>query len=344
MTRRRKRSLKILVLFEVHEPPAGDVEYRRRMREEEDWFTEGHVVTTLEENGHEVHLGPLHKNPREILDHLDRVAPDLVWNFVETFHGQRHYESNVAAILELCKVPYTGCDYRALMMCQDKALSKKILKHHRIPVPPFVVSRRSQPLKKLSKTIFPVMVKPLAEEGSVGIARDSFAEDEKQALARAAYLHERLAQDVIIEQYIEGREIYMAVLGNSRLEVFPPREIRFSKVPEGEPRFASYKAKWDPGYRERWGIHNDFAGDLPDSTLGALRNVAKRTFRMLQMRGYGRIDMRLTPDGRLFVMEANPNPEIAMYEDYAEAAARGGYAYNALIERIVDLALRVEFP
>lgn len=344
MTRRRSKKLEILVLFEVHEPPAGDEEYLRRMREEEDWFTEGHVVTTLGENGHKVHLGPIHKNPREILDHLDRVRPDLVWNFVETFHGQRHYESNVAAILELCKVPYTGCGYRALLLCQDKALSKKILKHHRIPVPPFVVSRRSQPLKKLSKTIFPVMVKPLAEEGSVGIARDSFAEDEKQALARAAYLHERLRQDVIIEQYIEGREIYMAVLGNARLAVFPPREIRFSNVPEGEPRFASYKAKWDQGYRERWGIHNDFAEDLPETTLAALRNVAKRTFRVLQMRGYGRIDMRMTADGRLFVMEANPNPEIAMYEDYAEAAARAGYPYNALIQRIVDLARRVEFP
>ena len=344
MTRRGRRKLKILVIFEVHEAVQPDEEYERWMTEKEDWLTEGHVVSTLRENGHEVHLGPIREHPRELLAHLDRVGPDLVWNFVETFHGSRYYESNLAGILELCKVPYTGCGYRALMICQDKALSKKILKHHRIPVPPFAVSQRSNPLRKLTGPAFPVIVKPLAEEGSVGIARDSFAETEEQALARAAFLHERLGQDVIIERFIAGREIYAAVLGNDRLTVFPPRELVFSEVPEGEPRYASYKAKWDPDYRKRWGIDNVDAKDLPDGVSSAIVTVAKRVYRLLQMRGFGRIDLRLTSEGKLFVIEANPNPEIAMYEDYSEAAKRGGYAYNVLIERIVDLALRVKFP
>ncbi len=344
MKRKRRKPVRVLVIFEVHEPPQPDDVYRKRMEEEEDWYTEGHVTLALEENGHEVHLGPLHEHPRELLDHVDRVKPDLVWNFVETFHGHRHYESNIAGILELLKVPYTGCGYRALLICQDKALSKKILKHHRIPVPPFVVSRRAQPLKKLTKTAFPVIVKPLAEEGSVGISRDSFAEDEAQALARAEFLHKRMGRDAIIEQFIVGRELYVGVLGNDRLSVFPPREIKFSKVPEGEPRYASYKAKWDPDYRERWGIFNTFADELDEKTLRDIRNIAKRTYKVLQMRGYGRIDLRLSPEGKLFVMEANPNPEVAMYEDFAEGAARGGFEYNDLIERIVDLALRVEFP
>jgi D-alanine-D-alanine ligase len=345
VTRRsRAKRLRILVLFEVHEPPSGDEEYERRMTEEEDWLTEGHVVATLRENGHEVHFGPLHEHPRELLAHLDRVTPDLVWNFVETFHGSRYYESNVAGILELCKVPYTGCGFRALMICQDKALSKKILKHHRVAVPPFVVSRRAQPLRKLKNAVYPLIVKPLAEEGSVGIAKDSFAENEEQALSRAAFLHERFRQDVIIERYIEGRELYAAVLGNERVKVFPPRELVFTKVPEGEPRYASYKAKWDPDYRQRWGIDNVFAEDLSEPALREIVAVAKRVYRQLQMRGFGRIDMRLTPEGKLFVVEANPNPEIAMYEDYSEAAARGGFAYNDLIERIVELALKVKFP
>jgi len=336
---KQKDRLRILVLFEVHDPPAPDEEYERRMREESDWRTEGHVVAALKALGHEVHLGAIYKNPREVIDLVERIQPDLVWNFVQTFHGTRHFESHIAGVLELCRVPYTGCGHRALMLCQDKALSKEILKHHRVAVAPFVVSRRSQPTKKLKGAIFPVMVKPLAEEGSVGISRDSFAETEEQALARAHFLHERLKQDVIIERYVSGREIYVGVLGNDRLKVLPARELKFSKVPEGEPKFASFKAKWDEGYRERWGIHSTFPDDLTDSVQRSIATVAKRVFRALQMRGFGRIDLRLTEEGKLVVVEANPNPEIAQGEDIAEAAARVGLPYNDLIERIVALGL-----
>jgi len=340
MTRPKNRDrLRILILFEVLEPPAPDEEYERRMREEADWRTEGHVVAALKALGHEVHLGAIYKNPRDVLDLVERINPDLVWNFVQTFHGTRYFETHIAGVLELCKVPYTGCGHRALMLCQDKALSKEILKHHRVPVPPFVVSRRSQPIKRLGKAIFPVMVKPLAEEGSVGISRDSFAETEEQALARAHFLHERLKQDVIIEQYVSGREIYVGVLGNDRLKVLPPRELKFSKVPEGEPKFASFKAKWDEGYRERWGISSTFPDDLSEPLGRSIVMVAKRVFRALQMCGFGRIDLRLTEEGKLVVVEANPNPEIAQGEDIAEAAAKVGLAYNDLIDRIVTLGL-----
>jgi len=336
---KHKERLRILVLFEVNDPPAPDEEYERRMREESDWRTEGHVVTALKALGHEVHLGAIYKNPRDVIDLVERIQPDLVWNFVQTFHGTRHFESHIAGVLELCRVPYTGCGHRALMLCQDKALSKEILKHHRVPVAPFVVSRRTQPLKKLSRAIFPVMVKPLAEEGSVGISRDSFAETEEQALARIHFLHGRLKQDVIIERYVWGREIYVGVIGNHRLKVLPPRELKFSKVPEGEPKFASFKAKWDEGYRERWGIFSGFPDDLSESLQRSLATVAKRVFRALQMRGFGRIDLRLTEEGKLVVVEANPNPEIAQGEDIAEAAAKVGIPYNDLIERLVILGL-----
>jgi len=336
---KHKERLRILVLFEVNDPPAPDEEYERRMREESDWRTEGHVVTALKALGHEVHLGAIYKNPRDVIDLVERIQPDLVWNFVQTFHGTRHFESHIAGVLELCRVPYTGCGHRALMLCQDKALSKEILKHHRVPVAPFLVSRRTQPLKKLSRAIFPVMVKPLAEEGSVGISRDSFAETEEQALARIHFLHGRLKQDVIVERYVWGREIYVGVLGNDRLKVLPPRELKFSKVPEGEPKFASFKAKWDEGYRERWGIFSAFPDDLSESLQRSIATVAKRVFRALQMHGFGRIDLRLTEEGKLVVVEANPNPEIAQGEDIAEAAAKAGLPYNDLIERIVVLGL-----
>ena len=338
------KTLKVLLMFEVNGPPGTDEEFVKLMETDDDWFSEGHVRATLMENGHEVHLGPIYKEAREVIDLVDRVKPDVVWNCVETFHGRRYYESNVAAILELLKMPYTGCGYRCLMICQVKALSKKILKHHRVNVPAFVTSHKNQPLRKIRSVEFPVIVKLLAEEGSVGITKDSFAENEEQALKRAAFLHERFDQDVIVEQFIAGRELYVGVMGHKRLSVFPPREMRFSKVPEGEPKYATWTAKWDPDYRERWGIHNTYADDLSEETLREIGRVSRRIFRVLKMRGFGRIDMRLTDEGKLWIVEANPNPEIAMYEDFAEGARKFGISYNDLIERILRMALRVTFP
>ncbi len=340
----KKKKLLILLLFEVNDPPQSDEVYEGYMKTEEDWFTEGHVVATLRENGHEVRLGPIYEHPREVIDHVENVRPDLVWNSVETFRGHRYYESNVAGILELLRVPYTGCGHRSLLLCQDKALSKEILKHHRVHVPRFVVSRLRRPLRKVPASLLPVLVKPLAEEGSVGIVRDSFAETEAQALKRIEFLHERFHQDVIVEQYIEGREIYVGILGDARLTVLPPRELRFSKVPEGEPKYASFKAKWDTDYRERWGIYNTFAEELSEQVDRRIRAVSKRTFRSLQMRGYGRIDIRLTDEGKVYVVEANPNPQIAMYEDYSESARKAGISYNELIEQITRMGLRVRLP
>ncbi|MCZ6788149.1 MAG: ATP-grasp domain-containing protein [Planctomycetota bacterium] len=339
-----KKRLRVLLMFEVNEPPARDAEYERLMETDETWFTEGHVLATLRENGHEVHLGAIYQHPREVIDLVERIEPDLVWNCVETFHGQRYYESNIAGVLELLKVPYTGCDHRSLMICQDKALSKKILKHHRVGVPPFVVSRKNKPIRKLDPAILPALVKPLAEDGSVGISKDSFAETEEQALKRAAFLHGSLTQDAIIEQYIEGRELYVGVLGDSRLKVLPPRELRFSNVPEGEPKYASFQAKWSPEYRARWGIFNTFADNLEADVLRRIDRIARRVFRVLQMSSFGRIDMRLNDDGKLYVMEANPNPEIAMYEDFAESARRAGISYNDLIERVARMGLAAKVP
>jgi D-alanine-D-alanine ligase len=334
-----EKALRILLLFEGRETPLPGGEYEQLMKSGEDLRTEGDVVAALRELGHEVHLGPIREHPREILAHVDLVKPDLVWNLVEAFRGQRSFESHVVGLLELLGVPHTGCGQRSLMICKDKALSKKILRHHRVPVPPFVVSHRTQPLRKLGRSIFPVLVKPLAEEGSVGIVRDSFAENEEQAVRRIAFLHERLKTDVIVEHYVEGREIYAGVLGDSRLKALPLRELQFTKVPDGEPRFASFKAKWDDGYRERWGILNAFAEGLPEKIAPTAANLARRIFRLLQMRGYGRIDMRLASDGQLYVVEANPNPDIGKSEDFAEAAAKAGIAYKDLIQRITRMSL-----
>ncbi len=336
-----KRHLRVLLLFESNGPPEPDQRYEEYMRTEPLWKTEGDVLSALRENGHEVFFGPLREHPRELIDHIDRTKPDLVWNSLESFRNQRVFESNVVGLLELLGVSYTGCDSRCLMLCQDKALSKKILRHHRVLVPPFVVSPRQRPLRKIGRSIFPALVKPLDEEGSVGIARDSFVENEAAALKRVEFLHERLHKDVIVEQYIEGTEIYSSVVGDRRVSVLPPRQLRFDKVPDGEPRIASYHAKWNDEYRERWGISGAFCDDLPAPVIRAIAAATKRSYLALGMRGYGRIDMRLTPENRLYVVEANPNPQIAREEDLAESAGRAGIDYLRLIERITRIGMRM---
>jgi D-alanine-D-alanine ligase len=333
----RKKKLRVLLAFDVEGDASSDEAYEHLMATAEDWSTEGHVLATLRENGHEVGLGPIVQHPRELLDRIDAFKPDVVWNSIETLRSNRYFESHLVALLELVRVPFTGAGLVGMVLCKDKALSKKILKHHRIPVPPFVVSQRNRPLRRLD-TAFPAFVKPLASDGSMGIARDSFAQTEEHALKRVSFLHESLDQEVIVEEYIAGRELYVGVLGNRRPQILPVRELKFANVPDGEPTYASYKAKWDDEYRERWGIQSVFAEDLPEKTAAEVARIARRTYGLLQMRGYGRIDMRLRPDGKLFVMEANPNPEIAKHEDFSEAAARAGLDYNALIERIVRMA------
>lgn len=338
---RRRGPFKVLLLFGVREspgPPERHVEYEEAMLTDENWFTEGHVLEALRGAGHEVVLGPLHRDIRELLELVERVKPDVVWNACEIFQEHRHYEAHVAAVLELLKVPYTGCGFHALLLCKDKALSKKILKHHRVAVPQFAVSRAERPLSRLAQGLLPAFVKPLAAEGSEGISKDSFAETEAKALDRVRFLHESMRTDVIIERFIPGREIYVGVLGTSRLKVLPPREMRFKNVPEGEPTYATYSTKWNAEYRERWGIENVFVKDFDDAMLRAIGRTCRRAYQALEMSGYGRIDLRLTEDGRLIVVEANPNPAIARDEDFAESAARAGIPYEELIARILRQA------
>ena len=335
--------LRVLMLFGVREapgPPERHVEYEEAMRTDENWLTEGHVLEALRHAGHEVTLGPIHRDVREILELIERAKPDVVWNACEIFQEQRHYEVHVAAMLELLGVPYTGCGFEALLLCKDKALSKKILKHHHVGVPQFVVSRAGKPIRKLAPGLLPAFVKPLASEGSEGISKDSFADTEDKALDRVRFLHESMKTDVIVERFIPGRELYVGVLGNDRLRIFPPRELRFANVPEGEPTYATYSTKWNREYRERWGIENAFAEGLDDAMLRAIKLTCRRAYRALRMRGYGRLDLRLAEDGRILVMEANPNPEIASGEDFAESAAKAGIPYEELITRILRLAMR----
>lgn len=331
--------MKILLLFDLSIPLRTD-QYAEYLKTE-DWASEAHILSTLKKLGHEaVPLG-IYDDLDPLLTEMKTNRPDLVFNLSEAFRGDRHYEPHIASLLELLDVPYTGATAQALKICKDKGLAKKILTYHRIKVPHFLLSRKAFPVRSLTGLKFPVFIKPLNLEASEGISQLSFAESERDALERVRYLHDRFETDVIIEEYITGRELYVGVLGNERLSSLPPRELFFGEVPDGEPKFASFKAKWDDDYRKKWGIRTATA-NLSEETQTALEAMCKKIYRVLGLGGYGRIDLRLTDAGELFCIEANPNPSIEKEGDFARAAIKSGMSYEELIQKIINLAFAPE--
>lgn len=350
--------MRILVLFDVHRPIAeGQTFTERSLRTEEAKPTEADVLACLRTLQHDVETLAVYDDAKSVFERVEAFKPDIVFNLCETFFSDRAHEPNIPALLQLMKVPYTGAGPDALMLCKDKALAKTLLAFHRIRVARFVVSRRERPLRRLRRFSYPAFVKPIGEEASDGIALASLAKTEDEVLERARFLHDRFETDALIEEYVEGRELYLGVLGNKRLTVFPPREIFFGEPADGQgtasdaspialalakdgPRFATAKAKWDDAYRKKWGIRNGPAGPLPPGLEKKLAELARRVCRILHVRGLGRIDARLTPRGDVVVIEANPNPSLAKEDDFAQAAMQVGITYEALIQKVLENALK----
>src|SRR5258708_10832383 len=331
--------MKILIVFDVARPAEPDENFTVRSLKEEDKPTEADVLCCLKRLGHDVETLAVYDNVTSIVEKLKSYAPDVVFNLSESFYHDRAHEPNIPALLELMKVRYTGSGPDALLLCKDKALAKKVLASHRVHSPNFVVSNHAHPLRHLARFNYPAFVKPVGEESSDGISKASFARDEAEALERIRYIHQKFSCDVLIEEYIDGRELYLGVLGNHRLTVFPPREIFFEQVPEDTPKFATYHAKWNEKYRQKCGIANGPAKPLPDRMPLQLAQLAKKVYRLLKIRGFGRIDVRLSPKGDIFVIEANPNPSLAEDEDFAQAALNAGVTYDALVQEILNAAL-----
>jgi D-alanine-D-alanine ligase len=331
--------VKVLVLFDLARPPAeGETFSPKELREKEGKATEADVLTCLGKLGHEVETLPVFSDVASIVEKIKTYAPDVVFNLTESFHSNRAHEPNIPALLELMRVRYTGAKPDGIILCKDKAVAKKVLHYHRLRVPHFVISTETRPLKGLRRFVFPAFVKPVAEESSDGIARASFAKSEEEALERARFIHEKFHCDALIEEYIEGRELYLSVLGYKKLTVLPPREIFFEQMPDDEPKFATFKAKWDEAYRKKWGIKNGPARELPTALTEKLARIARKVYRVLKIRGLGRIDVRLTPAGEIVIIEANPNPSLAEDEDFAQSALAAGIEYDALIQKLLDAA------
>jgi D-alanine-D-alanine ligase len=331
--------VKILILFDLGYRLHPDESLSPERLKQEQRPTEADVMESLLRLGHSVETLAVFDNVTHIVEKLQTCLPDVVFNLSESFHHDRAHEPNIPALLELMKVRYTGSGPDALLLCKDKAITKKILAYHHVRVPGFVVSHRLSPLRRLKRFKFPAFVKPRSEESSDGISKASFARDEGEAIERAQFIHQKFDCDALIEEYIEGRELYVSVLGNRRLTVFPPREVFFDNMPADIPRFATYHAKWNDTYRKKWGITNGGARELPAEVEGDLRKITRNAYGWLKIRGCGRVDFRLTPQGELFVIEVNPNPALSQDEDFAQSASAAGMDYDSLVTAILSLAI-----
>jgi D-alanine-D-alanine ligase len=227
------------------------------------------------------------------------------------------------------------------MLARDKALSKKLLAYHRIPVPDFTVVRHGRKPALQKKMHFPLIVKSLFFEASAGISQASVVEDEEQLARRVQFIHDTLGTAAIVEQFIDGRELYVGVLGNERLEVLPVWEMSFAQMQGNRWRIATERVKWNTQYQKKNGIMTN-AAKLEDAAVTHIQRIAKRAYRALDLNGYARVDLRMDDDGRAYVLEANPNPNLAYGEDFAESAEVNGVSYEKLLERIITLGLRWE--
>jgi D-alanine-D-alanine ligase len=301
--------------------------------------TEYDVLTCLRQIGHNVRpvgiktdLGVLH----EALNHF---SPHVCFNLIEDFDGVPTLDQHVVSYLELLRQPYTGSNPRGLTIARDKALTKKILAYHGVAVPRFEVFPLGRAVRRPETLDFPLLVKSLTQEGSEGIAQASVVYNDQQLADRVSFVHEKLRTDAIAEQYIEGRELYIGVLGNRRLQTLPVWELCLDSLPEDVPRIATSRIKWDLAYQRKYNIASRQAADLPDGAATYLSDLAKRIYRLLDITGYARLDLRLTGEGEAYLIEANPNPQIARNEDFADSAAAAGLSYEALLQKLLSLGL-----
>ncbi|MEQ1859658.1 MAG: hypothetical protein ABMA13_06965 [Chthoniobacteraceae bacterium] len=334
-----KKKLKILALFDAIRATTLDQDLSAELKTE-DWKTEANVLAALGALGHTVDHLAIFDDLDLLRQKLTSFAPDVVFNLADQFKNNRAFDTAIASFMEMHGVRYTGCGPTGLTLCKHKGISKKILGYHRIHVPDFVIIARGARIARPKRLKFPILVKPLKEEASLGISQASFVETDDQFRERVAFIHEKYAGDVIAEEYIEGRELYVSVMGNLQLRVLPIRELVFREVPPDEPKIATYRAKWDEEYRKKWGLQNQFAEGLDPALVAGIERTCKRIYRLLTIDGYARIDLRLNAAGEVYFIEANPNPILAEDEDFAQSAARAGLAYPQLIERIIRLGLK----
>ena len=329
------RKLQITVLVDATEITSNDPNFEGHPKVP---TTEHYVIGALRNLGYEVSVFGAVADIGKIVETLTEQKPDLVFNLTESFEGDRRMDKNIAALIEMSGIPFTGTGVAGLMLCRDKRLCKELLSLHKIRVPRFFSLPQGRKVPVAKTVCYPLVVKPALEDSSEGISNASLVSNVEELEERTRYMHERWEQPAIAEEYIEGRELYVSILGNKRLSVLPPRECSFESDDGAGPQLATYRVKWNEQYRKKWNIKFGFA-ELDQATVKNIGHVCKKVYRVLQLRDYARIDLRLTHDNKVVILEANPNPDLGYGDEVAEAAGYSGMAYNELIDRIIHLAM-----
>lgn len=335
------KKLRVLVLMHEDLVPPDTLEGYTD-REIVEWKTEFDVVSTLREMGHEVRPLGVYDDLGVIGNVLDSWEPHITFNLLEEFHGHSLFDYHVASYLELKKQHYTGCNPRGLMLAHDKALSKKLLIFHRINAPKFIVIPIGKNPKLPMRLRYPMFVKSLYEDGSYGISQASVVYNEDKFRERVNYLHDNLGTPVIAEEYIEGRELYVSVIGNTRLQTYPIIELKFGDVSDDILKIATSRVKWNWEYQKKHDIKIVVAKGLSKALRDKIATLSKRIYRVLGMSGYARIDLRLTDDGEIYVLEANANPDIGYGDELSTATEASGIEYEELLQRIINLGIKYE--
>ncbi len=337
-----REKLKVAVLYDSwEEDPAPPVtpekavkpKGRRKKKEKHD---REEIFEALGKLGHEPVYQVVDGRDQSLIA-LARAEADLFFNLTESYAGDDTKDMNLAAYLDLLDKPYTGAGPHALYLAQDKALAKKIFAFHGIRTPFFATSYKGK-LDHSHDIAFPLIVKPTSEDGSIGIDSGSVVGSVKELMERIHYIHEEFDAPALIEEYIEGREIYAAVLGNENAEVLPMIELDLSRLPEGTPKIAGKEVKWETDTEAYRVTKSAPAEGLDEGTVERLSATALAVYQALKLRDYGRIDMRLTREGEVYVIEANPNPWLASGAEFFMAARKAGRTYTQMIGEIVDLA------
>jgi D-alanine-D-alanine ligase len=333
------RKLRALVVVHASLVPPETLEGHTE-KEIEEWRTEYDVTSTLRASGHDVRCLGVLDSLTEMRSSIADWKPDIVFNLLEEFNGIVTYDQHVVAFLELMRQPYTGCNPRGLLLSRHKPLCKQLLAFHRIPTPQFAVFRRGAGGIHIPRKLrFPLFVKSTVEDASLGIAQASVVEDAARLKERIQFVHEQVGSDALVEEYIEGRELYVGVLGNERLTRLPVWEMVFGSMPDSLAAIATRKVKWDKRYQARYGITTRAAEDLAPAALASLDRLSRRIYRALGLSGYARMDFRVTPDNQVYALEANANPNLEAAEDFAESARAAGIRYPVLLERLMALGL-----
>ncbi len=335
--------MKVTILYNTFEGyeeyPGANIEAKAGKKKKKKKKTDIEAISdALRELRHEPATLAVDGRP-ETLTRVRRNDAQLFFNLVESYAGDDTMEMHFAAYLDLVGKRYTGAGPQGSFLAMDKSIAKMIIRHHGLYTPYSAVVNKGR-VEYAQDISFPVIVKPASEDASKGIDATSVVRSVKELLEKIAYVHEEFDTPVLLEEYIEGREIYAAVLGNDRPDALPLVELDLSKLPDGMPRIAGYEVKFDVTTEAYRKTKSAPARDLDEETTANIQKTAITAYRALKLRDYGRIDMRLAESGRVYVLEANPNPWLDPAAEFAMAAKESGRSYTETIGEIVELAMK----